>query len=84
MLTFSGPFTVIIKFIEAVGFEEIHEKKKLEVLKRERMGHCPFLVFCCDRELWPSVVTEKKKKFSIAIEIFGSGLRQEIPSRDSK
>ena len=26
MQTFSGPFTVCINFIEAVGFKEIHEK----------------------------------------------------------
>ena len=59
MLTFSRPFTVCINFIEAVGFEEIHEKKNGSVEKRERMGYCPFLVLYRDREFWPFVITKK-------------------------
>ena len=39
------------------------------------MGYCPFLVLCCNRELWPSVVTGKKK--SVATEIFSSGSQQQ-------
>ena len=50
MLTFLGPFIVYIICIEAVGLEEIHEKKIGSAKMRERMGYCLFLVICRDRE----------------------------------
>ena len=71
MLTFSGPFTVCINFIEAVGLEGIHEKiyKGIEEQKQWVTAHFSFSVtieiLCCDRDFRLPVVTETDARLCV-------------------
>ena len=53
MLTFPGPFTVCINFIEAVvGLEGIHEKNS-KGIEEQKQWLLPISAFLSQQRLWP-------------------------------